>query len=341
MHNLKQLLNRFHKQFNLNLTTIIALQETHIEYNNLNYTWSGKHIFTPGNGSKGGLITLLSNNINVLDDISLDNKAQVSVLQIMENNIVETVILANIHSPCTHNNFEIEYFKEVCDQIDLFRSTYDESKIIFMGDFNTTFYSTDRQNTLRSNAEIKAAEKIQGLLDNLELTDSWPQGDANMTWRHGNKMSKIDRIYVSYGLINNMKIATDWSVTESDHCAVILTINETISPRPHSRIVRLDTRFMSNALSRVNFLKELDDRMFQLQECTMNPHQRLEFLKMMIRSIAIEQASNLKKKSEADFKIIKDQINFWQKSFESSEIGLIRELAMQNLDKATTERINS
>ena len=88
-------------------------------------------------------------------------------------------------------------------------------------------------------------------------------------------------------------------------------LNETKLPRPPSRIVRLDTRFMSNALSRVNFLKELDDRMSQLQECSMNPHQRLEFLKMSIRSIAIEQASNHKKKSEADFKIIKDQINCW------------------------------
>ena len=63
-----------------------------------------------------------------------------------------------------------------------------------MGDFNTTFYSTDRQNTTRSNAEVKIAEKIQGLIDNLDLSDSWQQGDANMTWRHGDKMSKIDRI---------------------------------------------------------------------------------------------------------------------------------------------------
>ena len=42
----KQLLNRLHKQSDLNLTTIIALQETHVEYNNLKYTWSGKHIYS-------------------------------------------------------------------------------------------------------------------------------------------------------------------------------------------------------------------------------------------------------------------------------------------------------
>ena len=58
---------------------------------------------------------------------------------------------------------------------------------------------------------------------------------------------------------------------------------------------------------------------------------------MSIRSIAIEQASNHKKKSEAEFKVIKDQINFWQKSFEASKISFIRDLAMQNLDKATIE----
>ena len=126
----KQLLNIFHRQSDLNLTTIITLQETHVEYNNLKYTWAGKHIFTPGNGSKGGLITLLSNNINVLDDVSFNNEAQVSVLQIIDNNKVETVILANIHSPCAHNNSKLEYFKTVCDQIDLFRLSHDEAKII-------------------------------------------------------------------------------------------------------------------------------------------------------------------------------------------------------------------
>ena len=37
---LKQLLNRLHKQSNQNSSVIITLQETHLEHNNLKYTWS-------------------------------------------------------------------------------------------------------------------------------------------------------------------------------------------------------------------------------------------------------------------------------------------------------------
>ena len=335
---LKQLLNRFHKQSDLNRTTIITLQETHIEQNSINYTWAGNHIFTPGIGAKGGLITLLSNNIMVLDNVSIDNEAQVSVLQIINNTKVEIIILANIHSPCPHNNAKLQYFQSVIDQIESYRSSYDEAKIIVMGDFNTTFHLTDRQNMTRSKAEINTAERIQGLLDNLELSDTWPKGDDRMTWRHGDKMSKIDRIYISESLGNNVKVTTDWFITESDHCAVSVSINHTRQFNPNSRITRLDTRFMSNMLSKQMFLRELDTRMSQLTECTMNPHQKLEFLKMSIRSIAIEQASIHKKNNEAKFKEIKDQINFWQRTFEASSIRSIRDLAMQNLDQATIER---
>ena len=207
-----------------------------------------------------------------------------------------------------------------------------------MGDFNTTFYATDRQNTIRCNAEINIAESLKEMMDNLNLSDSWPRDDGRMTWRHGDKMSKIDRILVSDSLIHSTEITTDWSITESDHCAVIVTVNKTKMTKPPSRIVRLDTRFMSNVLSKQLFLRELDTRMGQLSECTMNPHQRLEFLKMSIRSIAIEQASIFKKKSEAKFNEIKEQINFWQKTFEASSISSVRDLAMQNLDRATIER---
>ena len=43
-------LNTFHSEPN----TIIALQETHLEFNNLNYKWRGNHIFTEGRGAQGG-----------------------------------------------------------------------------------------------------------------------------------------------------------------------------------------------------------------------------------------------------------------------------------------------
>ena len=58
---------------------------------------------------------------------------------------------------------------------------------------------------------------------------------------------------------------------------------------------------MSNVILKEKFLKELGDRMGQLKETKMDPHQSLEFLKMNIRSVAIEIAANYKKELESEF----------------------------------------
>ena len=332
----KQLLNRLHKQSHLNSSVIITLQETHLEYNNLKYTWSGNHVFTPSNGAKGGLITLLSGNITVLDSTNIENDAQISTLRLVEQNFAQIIILVNLHSPCAHNDMKINFFKLIGEQVEEYMIQHSDAKIILMGDYNTTFNTNDRQNTTRSASEIKIADFLTDYFQRLELRDCWPSNDTSMTWRHGIKMSKIDRIVISNSLSLSTKIKTDWSMTESDHCAVIVSLNN--APKKFDKIVRIDTRFMSNIIKRQSFLKELDERMSQLMDCNMNPHQKLEFLKMSIRSIAIDIASNHKKLKEKEFNEIRDEINFWHKTLESSKIDSISEMAKSKLDTATINR---
>ena len=70
----------------------------------------------------------------------------------------------------------------------------------------------------------------------------------------------------------------------------------------------------------------------------MNPHQKLEYLKLMIRSILLEIASEEKKRSECEQKRLKDEINFWQKAFENSKSAEYRSLAISNLNNLMAER---
>ena len=81
---LKQLLNRLYKSHTSPETLIAALQETHIEHNTLKYTWKGNHVFTEGVGNKGGVITLLSENIKVIESISIGIEAHVCVFKYSE-----------------------------------------------------------------------------------------------------------------------------------------------------------------------------------------------------------------------------------------------------------------
>ena len=95
---------------------------------------------------------------------------------------------------------------------------------------------------------------------------------------------------------------------------------------------------MSNVILIEKFLKELGDRMGQLKETKMDPHQSLEFLKMNIRSVAIEIAANYKKELESELLEVKNEISFWQTSFECAKSDVVRKMAQINLDKATDRR---
>ena len=316
---------------------MVALQETHIEHNSLKYTWKGNHVFTEGMGNKGGVITLLSENIKVIESLNVGIEAHVCVIQILEACTSQTIILANVHAPCAHGQDKINFFNEIKTNIERLSNLYDTSQVILLGDYNTTFSNHERINTKRSRPEILAAEKITNMFESLMLTDCWVNDMSSMTWKHGNKMSRIDRIQASKDLMYNYEVETDWSYTESDHCAVIVKVS-TNQPKKRDNIVRIDTRFMSNVIQKENFLRELQSRMSQLEETTMDPHQSLEFLKMSIRSIAIEIATNYKKKMDKQFTEIKSDINFWQTTFEAAKSEVIRETAMVNLDKATDRR---
>ena len=333
-HKIRQLVSRIKNQFLTNETLIVALQETHIETNLLNYMWKGKHIFTRGNGSRGGVITLLSDNIIVAEQIDIDNEAHVALVEIIKCKTKNELIIVNLHSPCPHNNTKYEFFQKIKEKIDMLIDKYQDAKILVVGDFNTTFGDVERLGTIRTRAEVKYADKIKELLNPLDLTDCWDLTNVgSMTWRHGEKMSRIDRILWSTSLNTKLlKLETDWTLTQSDHCAVVAKLGSEDQKR-YDKIVRIDTFFMSNVLLRHNFMTTLGTLMDQVKETNMNPHQQLEYLKMSIRTVAIEIATNLKKNMNEKMNNLRHEVNFWQSAFETAMTESFRKTAMDNLDE--------
>ena len=335
----RQLINRIYKSHNLNQSLIVALQETHIENSNLNYRWKGSHIFTPGNGHQGGCITLLSDNIEVLDQIDIENEAHVAKLNVVENTLSSTIIIANIHAPCAHNQIKLDFFEKLRENIDILQATEPlDCPIIILGDFNTVFNKNERINTNFTKKEKSIGDEINSIFETLQLTDCWDQGKNDMTWRHGDKMSKIDRIKWSptldYGEIST---TTDWTYTESDHAAIIVNMS---TPKSNlaARPVRIDTRFMQSTMLKHQFLKEIKVRMDQTTETNMNPHQKLEYLKMSIRSIALEIAANEKKRNELELQNLKKEIEFWQRAYENDSSSSYSTLIGTNLNQLIAKR---
>ena len=320
---------------------IVALQETHLESSYLKYSWPGNTAITPSSGAKGGIITLLSGDINILDQIDIDNEAQILFTEMINNKDATPLIIVNLHSPCAHDQLKIDFFKKVKTQIDILMQDHGQSEILIMGDFNTTFWPSERINTNRGKREVIAAKCLVRMFEDLNITDCWNKFDNTMTWRHGDKMSRLDRIQWSQGLNSDygaVEIKTDWTLTTSDHAAVIVRLQKNTKAPNHSIITRIDTSFINNIKLRSEFVKELDKRMSQIKETNLDPHGRLEFLKMTIRSIAIDIATNYKKEMEAEFKEIQSGIAFWQKTFENSLDSIYRDIAIENLDNLMAKR---
>ena len=160
-----------------------------------------------------------------------------------------------------------------------------------------------------------------------------------MTWKHGDKMSRIDRILWSKGLnLLPGGVKTDWTLTTSDHAAVIVILNKLTEGGQQARVTRIDTTFMNNIELRREFMLRIDEQMTQIHETNLDAHGQLEFLKVAIRSSAIEIASNYRKKSEREYNEIKDGIEFWQSTFENATVERYREMARINLDVLMAKR---
>ena len=108
---LKQLLSRANKLYSGD-TKIIALQETHLESTFIKYSWSGKVAVTPSVGARGGMITLLSGNINIREQFDIDNECHVLLTEITSKRDLVSVIIVNLHSPCPHDGSKLTFFKK-------------------------------------------------------------------------------------------------------------------------------------------------------------------------------------------------------------------------------------
>ena len=168
---LKQLLHRFTKSHDIYSGLIIALQESHLDYDTFKYRWKGRHIFTPSDGAKGGVITLLSDGISITKEIHIGHEAHIALLKIIHGQTVSNIIVTNLHSPCAHNRHKLKFFEDIKSGINVLLSVESESKIIIMGDFNTTFNKGERINTSWSRSEQIIAKKILNLFSDLYLKD--------------------------------------------------------------------------------------------------------------------------------------------------------------------------
>ena len=289
---------------------IFFLQETYIdEPGKIPYLWRGNFHLTPGIGHSQGCVTLLSNHIQVIECRNILNRAHVLVCQNIGDN-KPTYILANLYAPCPNVQEKIDFFDTTLASVDELSLKYECRKIIVGGDLNLNFKVSEVKNRHYTSQEKNIARVVKEMIGNLELCDIWEESHL-FTWNRANTniFSTIDRVLYSNEMFKIESVSTDWGLSASDHAAVVVKMNPIDhQQRGRDKLVRLDPLLLKdNEILRM-FEVELEE-MLQSVGDDWNPHLKLEFLKMSIRSLSERAQANRKKKERSEEEDINEELN--------------------------------
>jgi hypothetical protein len=78
-----------------------------------------------------------------------------------------------------------------------------------------------------------------------DLANAWARHNG-YTWKRGKTQSRLDRIYTRLQQYSNRKLETDWTLTKSDHAAVILTIEHRDKFTTKNEHTKLDNTIVTN-----------------------------------------------------------------------------------------------
>jgi hypothetical protein len=178
--------------------------------------------------------------------------------------------------------------------------------IILAGDFNLTLQSCDRYNRQTSSGERNIATYLVTELDNLGFTDHLKDKHI-MTWKKGNSMSKLDRIYTRLNRTTLKSITTDWTICDSDHAAVVAIFEDNRRLKKGIKPCRLHSEVVTNPDTLAELSNYLREQLQTLNPET-DPHTILEFTKMTIRTKALQIGKRQLKIEEDYLKFINEDI---------------------------------
>ena len=300
-----------------NLSKILCLQETHqINRFALDNHFQGKFVIDDGERDQRGTAILVSEQFEVMMSRT-SGIGRWSLAVIREAGDVEQlVVVASVYAPNCHREastfFEgfFEALDEFCTEV---ADSYNWPHIIIAGDFNFVFNpNVDALNRQSSQSELALATLVSRLLDEKDLTDSIifrEQAASRFTWRRGICCSRLDYIFVSTGLrsqIDSQIISWHEFGSRYDHAAVSIDIKEkSVIPRGrgYPKLFNSDIR---DSRSVIWLLGQLEAAKLQIPTYW-NPHQAHDFLKMSLRSKALELRAMNRKVSSV--RAITERIN--------------------------------
>jgi hypothetical protein len=111
------------------------------------------------------------------------------------------------------------------------------------------------------------------------------------TWNRGECYSRLDYVFVSEQLGNRLVVAsTDWAFEQSDHAAVKLKFFLESKVEKGPGIPKINTNLLNDRVTKERIGKEIQEQLNQIP-AHWDPHTKLEFMKVVVRSTFAQQTS--------------------------------------------------
>ena len=296
---------------------IIFLQETHnANLVLLESIWEGSVHISPGTGGSKGVITLCTRNLNTICfKTDEEGRFLFTTIKLPNNRLINT---ANLYSPNDHNlsyQFISETFNEWNDFcINAMAYTTDQSltSSVIAGDFNCVLNLQDSQQRTWSAKEQHLADHIRTNIENQEMYDSAirSQNGNNFTWNRGEIFSKIDHIFVTHDLLaSTTKYNTIWDLVKSDHAAIQISINLEVK----SNRGRSYPKLSLSDLKGNGVIGEIRDEIHKAIKDFpphWNPHLKLDYIKLVIRTKILEIRA-INKKNRESLQVLRDNVTYF------------------------------
>ena len=326
--------------------SIYAFQETYIpQPGKIPYLWRGNFHLTPGEGNSSGCLTLMSPHISIVESKDLETRAHVLVCQ-KSGELVPNIIFANIYAPNPNTNEKIDFFERVFETVNEFIEKYDSKILMIAGDFNLIMKRNESKNRLFTAQERRVSDYLSNCAKAYCMSDLW-ETNPLFTWNRANSdsFSSIDRILFSAGSIAPTSVKVNWALSMSDHGAIeaCFSYNAT-SNASKSKITRLDPSLLKCPGTAALIESELRDLLQQINP-DWNPHLKLEFAKMSLRTVVERIQAEIKKRDKSEEDYLNEELNLAVNALENNSspqdtvrlIDYVEELRAQKAELVETK----
>jgi exonuclease III len=291
---------------------IVFLQETHIVNTDLlKNTWKNNFLSNCKKTNAAGVMILFNNELKIIENSEdEDGRLLIAVLQ----GEGSSWIVANAYYPNDHR-IGIVFAEKMYLKVLEMQAKYPNHVTICAGDYNLCMTDKDLLNRKRSKSEQLLAENISENNKVAKLIDAYRTRNQNegFTWNRGTSYSRLDHIFISANSINRVKkVTTNWCLEKSDHAAVTVHLLNVEKLQKGPGIVKVNTKILDDQLAILQVANEIEQMMSHVDE-SWNPHSKLEFLKVAIRSAMATKTSKVRSGIREEIRDTEEEINQLEK----------------------------